>query len=90
MPLYLSVDFNNLHTIVGYYNILSKFNFQVAGLKVKVTVAFFRKNFVIAIACVFISGVYYISIQLLGIIISRASSALSGCWAQGQGNCVYF
>ena len=26
-----------LHTIVGYYNISSNFNFQVAGLKVKVT-----------------------------------------------------
>ena len=30
-----------LHAIVGYYNISSNFNFQVAGLKVRVTVAFF-------------------------------------------------
>ena len=42
--------------LVGYCNILSKFNFHVAGLKVKVTVAIFRKNFVIALAPAFING----------------------------------
>ena len=34
-----------LHKNVGYDNILSKFNFQGPGLKVKVTVAIFRKVF---------------------------------------------
>ena len=38
-PLHLSINFNIYHTIVGYYNISSKFNFQIAGLKVKVNVA---------------------------------------------------
>ena len=38
-----------LHTIAGYYNILSKFNFKLAGLKVKVTVAIFRKKVVITL-----------------------------------------
>ena len=33
-----------LHTVVGYYNISSKFCFQVAGLKFKVTVAIFREK----------------------------------------------
>ena len=50
------MDFN-----VGY-DLSSKFNFRVAGLKVKVTLAIFRrkkkekKNFVIILAFVFISG----------------------------------
>ena len=34
-----------LHTNVGYDNISSKFTFQGPGLKVKVTVAIFRKTF---------------------------------------------
>ena len=34
----------DLHTIVGYYDISNKYNFQVAGFKVKVTVAIFRKK----------------------------------------------
>ena len=33
-----------LHTIVGYYNISSKSNFQVAALKVKATVAILREK----------------------------------------------
>ena len=47
-----------LHTIVRYYNILSKFNCQVAGLKVKVAVVMFRKkkHFMIALAPSFING----------------------------------
>ena len=45
-----------LHINVWYSNILSKFNFQVAGLKVKVIVAIFRKkDFVIALAPAFIN-----------------------------------
>ena len=40
---------------VGYNNILSKFNLEVAG--VKVTVAIFRKkSFVIPLAPAFVSG----------------------------------
>ena len=43
-----------LHTIVGYYNISSKeSNFQVAGLKVKVTGYL---DFVIALAHAFVTG----------------------------------
>ena len=46
-----------LHTIVEYCNISSKFNFQDAGLKVKVFVAIFRKkNLIIALALTFING----------------------------------
>ena len=43
-----------LHTNVGYDNISSKG--QGPGRKVKVTVAIFRKNFVIALAPTFIDG----------------------------------
>ena len=42
--------------MLGYDNILDKFNFQGPGLKVKVTLAIFRKNFVIALAPTFIDG----------------------------------
>ena len=47
------MDFN---TSVGYDNISSKLNFQGPGLKVKVSVAIFRKNFIIALAPAFIDG----------------------------------
>ena len=43
------------HTNVGYYNILSKNDFQGAGLKVKVTVAICRKT-VMALVPIFIDG----------------------------------
>ena len=42
--------------MLGYDNLSSKFNFQGPRLKVKVTVAIFRKNFVIALAPTFIDG----------------------------------
>ena len=42
--------------MLGFDNILDKFNIQGPGLKVKVTVAIFRKNFVIALAPTFIDG----------------------------------
>ena len=46
--LHLWMDFNiTSHTNVGYHtydNILSMFNFQGPGLKVKVNVAIFRKT----------------------------------------------
>ena len=47
-----------LHTIVGYNNILSKFDFQGPGfmVKVKVSVAIFRKNLVIALVPTFVNG----------------------------------
>ena len=46
-----------LHTIVWYYNISSKVNFQVAGLKVKIrNWLFLEKNFVIALAPTFTNG----------------------------------
>ena len=52
-----------------------KFNFQVAGLKGKVTVAISRKkSFVIVLAPAFINEFKYIVRKLLGIVISRASS----------------
>ena len=55
------MDYNvTSHTNVGYDNISSKFNFQVAELKVNVTVAIFRKkkqkHFVITLAPAFING----------------------------------
>ena len=51
------LDFNiYFDTNVGYDNISSKFDFQCPGLKVKVTVAIFRKNFVITLAPTFIAG----------------------------------
>ena len=37
-------------------NISNKFNFQVAGLEVKVTMAIFRKKIVVALAPAFING----------------------------------
>ena len=40
-------------------SVLSKFDFQGPGLKVTVTVAIFRKNFVITLAPIFIDGFYY-------------------------------
>ena len=58
LVLHLLMDFNITHINVWYDNISSKFNFQVVGLKVKVTLAIFRKNFVIALAPAFISGFY--------------------------------
>ena len=42
--------------IVGYYNISSKFNFQTAGLKVKVTVDILEKKNAIALVPTFING----------------------------------
>ena len=40
--LHLLIDFNIIHTNVGYDNISSKFDFQCPGLKVKVT-GYFKK-----------------------------------------------
>ena len=45
-----------LHINVGYDNILSKIDFQGPGLKVKVTVAIFRKKKIIALVPTFING----------------------------------
>ena len=51
--LHLSMDFN----ITSHKCLSSKFNFQdAAGLKVKVTVALFRKKNVIALAPAFMNG----------------------------------
>ena len=50
------------------------FNFQDPGLKVKVTVAIFRKKIVIALVPTFINGLYYNLTQMLGMIISRPIS----------------
>ena len=41
---------------VGYDNISSKFNFQGPGLKVRATVAIFRKKNFITLAPTFIDG----------------------------------
>ena len=49
------MDFKYNHTNVGYDDILSKLNFQGSGLKVKVSVAIFRKT-VIALLPAFIDG----------------------------------
>lgn len=75
------IDFNIpshkcLVTNVWYDYISSRFNIQVAWLKVKVTVAFFsekKNNFVTAITPAFILFFLYIFTQLLGMMISRAS-----------------
>ena len=53
---HLLMDFNiSSHNCWVY--ISSKFNFQVAWLKVKETVAIFRKKIVIAIAPPFVNGI---------------------------------
>ena len=41
---------------VWYDNILSKLDFQGPGLKVKISVAIFRKKFVITVVTAFIDG----------------------------------
>ena len=46
---------------VGYDNILSKFEFQSPGIKVKVTVAIFRKKTVITLVPTFINGFFNIT-----------------------------
>ena len=43
VPTFIN-GFQYNHINVGYDNILSKFNFQVAGRKVKVTLIIFRKK----------------------------------------------
>ena len=50
------------------FGISSKFDFQVAGLKVKVTVAIFRKMLVPIV----INGFYYYLTQMFGMTISQA------------------
>ena len=50
------MDFNVTSHEYWIDNILSKFDFQGPGLKVKVTMAIFRKNFVIALVPTFING----------------------------------
>ena len=59
---------------------MDQFNIQGSGLKVKVTVAIFRKNFVIALAPTFIDGFQYNFTQVLGMIISRVSFDFQGPW----------
>ena len=46
----------NFTQMLGMIISQSKFTFQGPGLKVKVTVVIFRKNFVIALALAFIDG----------------------------------
>ena len=45
-----------LHTNIWYDNISSKFDFQCFRLKVKVVMATFSENFVIALVPTFING----------------------------------
>ena len=45
-----------LYTNVGYDNISSKFDFQDAGIKIKVIMAVFRKKTVIALEPSYIGG----------------------------------
>ena len=72
--IYYRILIHKLHTNVGYDNISSKFDFQGPSLKVKVTVAIFRKqkNFVISLVPIFINGFSYNCTQRLSIIISKA------------------
>ena len=57
-----------------YYNILSKFSFHVAGLKIKVTPAMFRKLCHRSSSCIYLWVLIYLH-TFMGMIISRASSA---------------
>ena len=50
------MDFHITSHKFWYDNIPSKFDFQGLGLKVKVTVAIFKTNLVIALAPTFIDG----------------------------------
>ena len=61
-----------LHTNVGYDIILSKFDFQGPGLKVKVTVAIFRKTFSMLLRLHLLMD-FNITTQMLGMITSQAS-----------------
>ena len=61
------------HTNVKYDNILDKFEFERSSDKVKVTVAIFSKNFVIALVPSFIIQFQYNCTQILGMTIPRTS-----------------
>ena len=63
-----------VHTDIGYDDLSSKFDFQGPELKVKITVAIFRKNFVIALVPTFINRILFNFNTNIGITISQASS----------------
>ena len=60
----------------------SKLDFQGPGLKVKVTVAIFRKT--CSLAPTFIDEFKYNFTQMLGMTISRASSSLRGLGSRSR------
>ena len=77
-----------LHINDGNDNIFGKFNFQVAGLKVKLTVAIFRKDFVIGLP-LHLSMDFNISSHKYWILYYLEYVQLTGCCAEGKSQWIF-
>ena len=73
-----------LHKSVKHDNILDNFEFERSRAKVKVTVAIFRKNIVIALVPSFIIPFQYNFTQVLDMTLPRTSSHFSLIWSRSR------